>query len=280
MLEKKWYKKAFTVAEVMMALLIISVLAIVLIKDVQLKRSQFLNNFMAYSAFTNFNDNVQILVRDGCTDAEVTATLCAEKNSLPNKAVSSGRGLCERLADNFNIIGNAHCASTGNPSTDPSVIVGGTTDFSSLNPNFTVSNGMKFYNLQTDPVQVNISNLLYTVYVDIDGSQRKSKLGDDVIQFNIRTDGVILPAYDTTAANTTGYLSASIKYFDKDADPPAFVFVSGTNNLNYQSAYCGAKGQYFNHSCSANTYYTGTCIDVSKACTVVINRPTFFLLKS
>lgn len=278
MLEKIWYKKAFTVAEVLMALCIISILAIVLIKDVQLKRSQFLNNFMAYSAFSNLNDNIQILVRDGCTDDEVTDGLCESKSYLPEKAVSSGRGLCERIAQNFNIIGDAHCASTGDASTDPSVILDGTTDFSSLNPTFIVSNSMKFYNIQTDPVTINASNILYTVYVDIDGEQRNSRLGEDVIKLNIRTDGVTLPAYNTTAANTTGYLSASIKYFDSGDNKTKLV--SGTNNLNYQTAYCGAKGQYFDLSCSANTYYSSLCNDASKACAVVLNRPTFFLLKS
>lgn len=265
MLNKKGYKIAVTVAEVLISLLIVGILSMVLIRDVQLKKNQYYNNFMSYSAITNLNNNVQILLKEGCTAADVPGVCTAVKGYIPKVAVSSGRGLCERLANNFNMLGATNCNATA------STITSSDTDFSAKIENFTTSNGMKFYNLQTNPVVADASNLLYTVYVDIDGEQRKSLLGDDVIAFNIRTDGLILPVYNSKAATDTGYFSASIK--------ASGVILAGTTNLNYQSAYCGVKGTYFNNTCNTNTYYTGTCSIASSSCSVILNRPTFFLFK-
>lgn len=262
MLNKKCCKIAFTVAEVLIALVIIGILGTVLIRDVNLKKNQYYNNFMSYSAFTNLDNNVQIVLNEGCTAADVTNSVCtALKGNIPKVAVSSGRGLCERMANNFNLLGTMTCSATA------STITTSDTDFSAKTPNFTTSSGMIFFNLQTNPV----SNV-YTVYVDIDGEQRKSKLGDDVIAFNIRTDGLTLPVYGSKAATDTGYLSASIK-----ADVSgSFSILSGTANLTYQNAYCGVNGTYLGTSCS-NTYYTGTCSSASASCSVVLNKPTFFL---
>lgn len=273
---------AFTVAEILIVMTIISLISVFFIKNVNLIRDKYLNNYFSYSAFTNLKNGVDILRRfDECTSDERTANIvCSSDVSivLPILAnYAGGRGFCNKIADSFNTVGNVVCDGTAS-------IVNDASDFSlnSIIPNFTTSNGMKFYNFGVDPV-----GGIYTVYVDIDGPKRNSKLNEDILKFTISTTGKVLPTVDSSAATNREYLSASVRYYSGgkynwiyDVTSPAGV--SNIYNVNYLTAECAVNGNYDGNSavCPAisTTAYTLICSDSNTLCEIVLNKPSFFLL--
>ena len=132
----------------------------------------------------------------------------ADTKTLEKALPETGAKLCEKAVDLLNIVGDSHCSDA--------TAVNDASDFKSAIPSFKTPNSLTFYNVQANPsagVEGDYSTQIYTIYIDIDGTERgKSKLNDDVIKFMLRRDGVVLPAADSIAANNTDYLTAAVKY--------------------------------------------------------------------
>lgn len=271
--------KAFTIAEVLVAIAIVSVISILTIKDVQLKRIQYLNNFMTYSAITNIQKAVTILLEEYCTATEIANGTCENDIShptykfLPMKAhTADNRGFCDRFADLANVVGDIRCDALATNVDDSS-------DFSTAVPNFSTSNGMRFYNFQQNPTVIGADHM-YNIYVDIDGSQRKSKFNEDVLKFCITTKGLALPDENSKAARDKSYLAASIQYIYSDPNPPyttAPKLIDSATDVIYRDAICGKYGSYFSTPC-ATAAYTGIC-QLDETCEIKITRPSFFMLR-
>ena len=129
--------------------------------------------------------------------------------TLPRK----GKNFCKLFERYANIM-------SGSDVCNGSVISDGTTDFSGKTPDITLRNGLRIYNMHNDAGAIsmlsnntqggvydgvpNTNSYGYTVYVDIDGSKGDSQLWSDVYPFYITLSGKIIPAYDTSNANSSG----------------------------------------------------------------------------
>lgn len=281
--------KAFTLAELAIVFMILALIAAVTYKVTQQRSDYYLNRFMYYSAFTNLQKGIEELVAVGCTDAptptdDMSKGYCKiTKYSLPiyGHNTDDSRALCDRLAEEeFNTIGSVTCSQVGNLSDS--------TDFATATPNFTTTNGMKFFNLGSSPADTSDANIkLFTVYVDIDGKKRNSKLNEDIMKFNIYTNGVVLPDYDSIGANDPNYLSTAIKYWDSTTSKYAWLLTS----IPYREAICKANLRPAISSpsyCTAappsypsKTYATADpkCPDSGNTCSVVVSQPGFIFGK-
>lgn len=229
------FKAAFTIAEVMIVFVIISFVVMVGVRTIHESFDKNLNKFMYYSAFENLKSAV----------AETLAI-----NSTIDFATTSGTTFCTYLTDVINTIGTITCSATG------------TTDFPSLTPNFTASNGMKFYNFgaaATPP---------YTIYVDIDGPRRTSTLDTDVMEFTITSDRTVLPAAGSVASDSTDYLTASVTYLNTGLGRLDWF----VQNVSYKNAACTAGKITGAAYCGTYTAETA-CVDGTYECNVVINKP-------
>lgn len=267
--------KAFTLAEVAIVVMILALIASVTIKITKSRSNHYLNSFMSYSAFTSLQSGMEELVATGCSDNDYQIMIpspphpyCATKYSLPlNGHTTDSRGLCDRLLDEeVNTVGTFDCFRT---------ISSETGQFDTAHTNFTTTNGMSFLNFGSI---ASGTPLLYTVYVDIDGPRRNSVLNEDVVKFNIYTNGVVLPAPDSIAATDVEYLSASVRYWDSAANK----YQSPKVSVSYREAACTA-----NKAQSTDGNYCGTlgdptyvpadaiCSDGIHDCEVILNKPEF-----
>lgn len=283
---KKDYTKfyAFTLAEAFIVILIISIISIVSL-GVQKNRTTYINKFMTYSAVYNLQQGIKQLLNTGCnyvlndntTDFYQISgnSICTAKYSvLPqfgdiSAAGHTKRGLCVRLSEVFNITDTPSCTLT---------VPGGTTNFSGYTPNFTATNGIKFYNFGG----TNALQTVYTVYLDIDGNSRSGKLDDDVIKVKISTAGDVLLDVASRAAADINYLSASIRYYDSNNSKYVTV-ISGVNYRNAvctgnlvptaitsSASYCGSGvNSYDNTSYNASA----SCPTIGNPCELKLDKP-------
>ena len=246
--------KAFTIAELMIVLVIIGIISTATYKIIQSKASYFRTKYMAYSAFTNLKNGVNELIAAGCNSSAVTMCPTPGKAVLPilghDAASAPALGLCDRLAnDVFNTIGLTNCALTTS------------SGFNSTNANFKTTNGMSFYNFGSNPDA--ITNL-YTVYIDIDGSANgNSSTTKDILTFTIGNDGTVLPAYNSVGATNNAYLSASVMYTNSSGN---YTWVD--NGANYQTAYCDVNGTY-----PPNNLCAKAAACTTNTCTLSIDKP-------
>lgn len=261
--------KAFTVAEILIVIMIVGIIAIGFINAAKTGITYYLNKFNYYYAFTNLTNGVAELAAAGCTSADNSAGYCAAESgvtpSLAYPAAAPDRGFCYRLADIYNTVGNVQCDSTTVPEISiDAENVANTAYFPTRTPNFKVSNGLSFYNFGTDSTSSN-----YTVYLDIDGPKRKSVLNTDVMPFIVNTSGTVTPYYLSPGANSTNYLSASVYYTDSNNNT---IWVPGATSVSYYEAVCLKDGSYNGTSCTAPTQATACS---SNSCSVIINKPGF-----
>ncbi len=136
--------------------------------------------------------------------------------TLPRK----GMNFCKLFERHANIMSGSDVCSG-------SVISNGTTDFSGKEPDITLRNGMRIYNMHSDAGALsmlanntqggvydgvpNTNSYGYTVYVDIDGAKGDSQLWSDVYPFYITLSGKIIPAYDHSA-NPNGSGGDSVRH--------------------------------------------------------------------
>lgn len=236
---KKNYKKiAFTIAEILMALGISAVIAVIFFKNVKTANTHYANSLGAYSAFKNLETVANDLATNpGCSSADLAQTptpYCVTAKSLPSFGHSSSntRGFCDRLVnEEFNTTGAVNCDQTAIGA------ISDATDFKTATPNFVTTNGMRFFNVGALPTAT-ISDAVgyYSIYVDIDGTKRNGKLNEDVIKFLVlAADGSVIPDASSIAANNIDYLSASAWYNDGTKD--VYVFSS----VPYRQAACAAS---------------------------------------
>lgn len=243
---------AFTLAEIMVVMVIISVLASGTITLTKYKNN-YVNKYMYYSAFINLKQGVGALISEGCSDSDLTNSICDAKNKLPRygyNASYSTRNLCYRLSQVFNTVGTIDCTQTA------------TSGFSTATPNFILTNGIRFFNLGTTAATNS-----YTIYIDFDGPRRSGTLNTDVMAFIINTDGSVYPEPSSTAANDATYLAASVRYRNTAASP---VYIWLYKSISYRAALCYATGSYNGAACTSPTQ-DAAC--TTNNCQVVIIKP-------
>lgn len=257
-------KMAFTMAETMITLSIIAIVAVAISKIAK-SRTNYETKFMTYSAFSVLAQGLGVLISDGCTTTPVTGDVakgyCASAASLPSTGHNAdSRGLCDRLTNVFNTVGAVNCSAATATTTAA---------FIDTNLNFKLANGLKFFNLNTAAP--------YTIYVDLNGDKGSHTLGQDVVAFTVNTNGLILPTSGTTAATDTNYLSASVKYLDDFTSPTNAVEVWVERGVSFYTATCDATGSYNGTAC-ATTVYNNNCLSSltpHRICQVIIDKPGY-----
>lgn len=240
---------AFTLAEVLITLLIVAFIAWPFIQAAKRGTRHYANSLGTYSALKNLETAAyDMATQKGCTSADKTASYCTDTTGyIPTAGYSTAttRSFCYRLADEYFNIANFSAANCGNTPTISSGVLSGT-------PNFTTTNGMKFYGLAAP------SSGVYTVYVDIDGPKRNSrttessngKLDADIATFLVASNGDVIPDAGSVIANDVDYLSASVWYNDGTKD----VYV--LSGVPYRIAACATSTNPF--STIDSTYCSGT----------------------
>jgi prepilin-type N-terminal cleavage/methylation domain-containing protein len=263
---KKFFSKnnAFTMAEIMVVMTILSVVAIFAMRIAIFKKAKYENKYMCYSAYTNLKEGAAHLKAEGCTSTDVTNADCDNILYLPKKGfnTTTKRGLCDRLSDLYNTIGTVYCSTAATSITTQ-------TSFSTLTPNFTTSNGMIFYNLGSD---ANTTTNLFDVYVDIDGKRRDGVLNVDVVRFTVNAQtGNVYPYYSliSKSATSTDYLSTSVGYRDNTTG----VYKWLSSNVSFDKAFCAINGVHPGTTDTTSCTKDATC--TTNACDINVNEPGF-----
>lgn len=164
---------AFTLMELMIALVIIGVVSIVTVKIIS-SRTDYIYKYMYNATLKDLKMGVGTLIAEGIADS---------KGNLYKYLPAAGHtdnedGFCDRLSSLLNTIGPSDCSKT----------VDEAGPFDTTTANFITTNGMRFFNFGANPD----ANNIYTVYVDIDGAKGKSQLNSDVYKFQIDRCGQLL----------------------------------------------------------------------------------------
>lgn len=269
---------AFTLAEIMITLIITSVILAATYSIGKQKIDTYDTRYMYYATFMSLKTAFSDMKATGCTSTDVTNLVCQNTTMLPSFGYTGdSRGLCERLADYYNVPGGAsNCSLTdlGSPKTQ---ITPATT------PNFTASNGARFYNLHS----TDKNSISKEFYVDFDGPRGTTTFGKDLTCFNVDlTSGGVVPCLDiagNTPAISADYLSLSVYYLDKASNTKKYV--SGSENIPFCQAACKAFGGkiwgndisgYCGTPANCGGSYTQDTNCTGGQCEVELNKPGFF----
>lgn len=256
------YKKiAFTLAEIMIALFISAIIAMIFLKAIRTSTNHYTNNLLSYSALNSLATAAYDMAQSGCSADDMLTTTPATDPAHPYCLQATGqlpkwkytisppetmptttpttrpyRGFCDRFArEEINVTGAIDCTLTASD----------TTTFRTETPNFVSTNGARFFNFgsaRTGQTAMTATGY-YTVYIDIDGRKRNGRLTEsvsgrkdvDVIKFYISMNGeTVVPDPNSIAANDTDYLTASVKYLNGTA----YTYV--LTGVDYRTAICGA----------------------------------------
>lgn len=210
--------------------------------------------------------------------------------TLPRKGIN----FCKKYESYSNIMGNAEVC-------EGSTISDSTTDFSDKKADLTLRNGIRLYNMHSDPAEIpelagntqggtydgvpNTNTYGYTVYADIDGLKGDSKLWVDVYKFYITVSGKVIPAYDKSNPGLSGgdskqHLQVSVEYEDYSTGKRQIKWLSKSVSFKdgaCQGGYVGDATPY----CKENTpvVKAGTCgTDGNSICSIKQICPIKFFL--
>lgn len=243
-------KRALTLAEVMVCFFVIGIIAGITIM-VNMQKNDQVQKYMYYAAVMNLKSAVGQMIAEDRTNL----------GKLLPAAGAGTNGLCNLLIrDIINIVGAANCSATTATST---------TNFATATPNFTTSNGMRFYNFGATPV-----GSIYTIFVDIDGvrANSKSTLNTDVFKFTINRNGEVLPDHllPATAANNLNYISAGVTYLV--GTPTGVQIRWALQDVTYRTALCASREVEDGTFCTGVTIGNANCL-TKGVCKVVIKKP-------
>lgn len=264
--------KAMTLAEVLVMFFIVGIVASATI-GISRSKIDYATKYLYYSTFDTMKKAVGIMMADGF-NSPTTLTL---ERALPNKAhlqdpahASNWIGLCDVMTNIINTVGPNNCAS------EP--LLNDASNFATATPTFVATNGIAYYNFGANPtaiVGVDVTTQVYTVYVDINGvNSGKSQLNVDVMKFQIDRGGNVFPAYDSTAASSTKYLSTSIKYNNAGLQwlSKGLSYRQGAcqSGIITNATYCPGGVDYTKNAICCNT---ASCSAGTYPCTLVVNKP-------
>lgn len=250
-------KKAFTLAEVFIAMVILSVLVAVCMsffatrKDVE-------REYYYYSAYQNL-----VKVVDGAlsneafkvgANARTEDAVCQTKKCVVFKTANGT--LCNVFAEYFNTVGVPNCGiSTNQPWVN------------GANPSLTLTNGMQIYFNSQAPAQ--ILDLFvatdtaqdfrgWTLWVDINGNDNGYDIQNyDIMKFYVTLSGKVIPAYgevagirsyeslDMDAAGNSSLMAFDVVYTPQNSNILT-VLNDATRHTDFRTAACTSG--YINQS--------------------------------
>lgn len=272
-MQKINFKKAYTMAEVVTAMIVIGIIVGVTLNITRAKIERA-DKYTYYAAYTALTGVASEILADSSTGL-MPDNICSEIESRLNLS-----------AQNISING-----TTVTPSCSVSHTITSTTDFSSLTPNLVAGNGMKFYNLSTGKVTITqLANAAtndktgFIIYIDVDGARSNTTLYQDVFPFYITSSGKVIPAYPTSGVyggNSTNEMVFSVRYDEITSDAQRIehwlVRSVSFKEAACKSGYIAAASAY----CTASTAYTldTNCDEATEDCILVPVKPIKYTVK-
>ncbi len=190
--------KAFTLAEVFVAMVVLSILVSVCIAFFT-NRKDYEREYFYYSAYKNLQNVVDTaLLNDKYltgTTPRVEETVCGDKDIVCRAFKTDAGNLCNIFSDYFNIVGEPVC----------SVAVGAPpSSFPADRMAMKLTNGMEIYfeTLEIAQIDTSIDTIASTefngwnIWVDLNGSGHgEDKVYYDIVPFGITLSGKVLPWY-------------------------------------------------------------------------------------
>lgn len=198
-------KNAFTLAETLIVLVIIGVIAGFLIPAINSSKPDK-NAIMYRKAFYAVEDAVSKLANDTTTfpDNNIFA-----RDLVANDAVLNGANFCNALADTLNTVGAVQCDVAGGLT--PINPLEQATPYTAAHRNFRTTNGMEFFGVQqgfsdttATPTQSSYNGSYITICVDVNGLENGDNVGcyqttiadicstkKDQFRINIKWDGKV-----------------------------------------------------------------------------------------
>ena len=282
----------FTLAELMVVFAIIAVVATATI-GIYKTQLNIARRYQYYAAFTTLKKAIGNIVADGSIQNSAAAApldlviekllpALANSDTTAAKLYSDGthkstnNGLCQRMVDVLNTVGPVDCS-----------LIKFMNPFLATEANMTLTNGMRYFNLGSNPIGSGASAYYYVI-VDMNGAagagllpQMAKRYTDndiDVLPFKVYRTGQVLPMLDTgNLVPYTSYMSASVSYVD---DSGVTQWISALRSTPYLTAACGAGQATGVSDCGAlqkdvNCCTQSICIGGERQCSVTINKPKF-----
>ncbi len=199
-------RKAFTLAEVFLAMVILSVLVAVCLSFF-VKRNDYEREYMYYTAYQNLVNVVDTSLMNDLyikgSSPRVVETNCGTSSNRTvcrayNSTATATTGLCSIFKDYFNTVSDSCSTTTSTPAT-------------AATSQLKLINGMDFYFKALQPESVsalqNSSETLesteyyaYVVWVDVNGhGNGEDTLHYDIFEFYITRSGKVIPVYGTVS---------------------------------------------------------------------------------
>lgn len=269
-------KKAHTLAEIVVAMIIIAVVASISIKISKTKLDK-VTSYAYYTAYSTLRSAVREMVaefntedadygvdRGGCEpDMELSSGDTPECIRAVTTVPRTGALFCNKVEKILNI-NSGSCAgtydSTSNSITSPDLVLrNGMQIFIAPKTAAEYRSALASNDSNTSSATVSdTGTYAYTVYVDIDGrNSGNNTLWDDIYPFYVTLSGKVIPAIGTGVNNNKGgndrkYLQASVDV-DDTSNPPNVKWL--VKSVTFKEAACTAghiKGTY----CGSVTKHT------------------------
>ena len=191
-------KKAFTLAEILVSLVVIGVVAAILIPMLSANSPQK-ERVMYKKAVYSMQEALSTAMNDiGYSSGSPNVGI--DPNDSYWAGVDAGK-FCNSVANAMNTIGGVSCGAAGDKDS----------------PNFVTTNGIKWWGLGGNPVEKNADK---TIYVDVNGDAGPGTPGVDILKLNVKYDGRVVTPQSTETDTTTGtnwttensYLGDSTKF--------------------------------------------------------------------
>ena len=282
--------KAYTLAEVVLVMLVIAIVVGVSLKITKTKLDNILSVTYYYSYSTLADVNTQIIKRYNSTsEDDIKPDSTYTLTTLPH----TGDKYCETFASYVN---------TKTEDCNGDAIEASNTDFNSKIPDITLRNGVRLFNMSQNPAPisilsgnsrgnkytkpddtevVDIDEWGYTVYIDIDGiSNGVNTLWEDVYRFYVTLSGNVIPAYDKDNAGESGgdsvqHLQTSVSKIIVGAKIEWVVKSKSFKESACKMGYVKESTAY----CKTNTAVTqdkSNCPDDDSTCSLKIITPIKF----
>lgn len=276
---KRIKRFAFSLAEVMVVLAIVTAVVAVSIKITK-SRFDSVNRYLYYTAYSTLKTlvaEVHLKINSETNIDPVTGEPLPYNEAAPIwDGTETGKNLCLEIAGFANLTASGELCNAG----ATKATVDGIANlpepyFGDITPSLILRNGMRLYSLtETESPSIlndftiynedgsesealsNNARKAYLVYVDIDGERNDSTLWEDIFPFYITLNGYVIPAYKDGGfggANNIVDMATSIEYDDVNPSNGNVNSRWLAKNITFQDAACRSGFVNASGYCSGRT---------------------------
>ena len=278
----------FTLAEVLLTLIIVGVITVLSFQTIKMQKTTF--GFTCYHFFRDLKITVGHMASQtvggslasfSCDRAaesddadDYSACMTAGKSSTDNEFLlnyKTGEGFCKGLAAFMATASSVKCTAADLNNATLENIYGGIN--ADTVPNFTLLNKNFIYvSNRVEPSGAGSAKPYRIVSADLNGYSKPNEVGKDIISFAVFDNGEVLPLGEP--AESTKYFMGVVKIrniLQRSSDgaesvlnslkhPASIVRTSTGKNLSFKDAYCWTMGASENcpNYCSGYTSFTET----------------------